>query len=151
MAKKVKVQVLQFGFIGVTNAIVDIVSLNILLFIWPTTQSNLLFVFNTIAYTLAIVNSYIWNKKYTFSHRANSGAKEMILFIIQAIIALVISNLVFIGMVQLLTKQSLMQIPMFINQNIAKGTAMFLSSSASFFLMKFFVFRKSHQRKKEFE
>ncbi|MBM7571000.1 GtrA family protein [Aquibacillus albus] len=142
MAKKLRTQMMQFGFIGISNAIVDIVSLNVLLWIWPTTQSSLLFVFNTIAYILTIINSYIWNTKYTFSHRANIDTKEISLFILQATIALVISNLVFIGAFRLLVDQTFISIPVFISQNIAKGLAMFLSSSASFFFMKFFVFRK---------
>ncbi|MDC3417899.1 GtrA family protein [Aquibacillus salsiterrae] len=149
MAKKLKTQVLQFGFIGASNAVVDILSLNILLLIWPTKGTGMLLTFNTISYILAIINSYIWNTKFTFSHRATSDTREMFLFIIQASIALVISNLVFIGAFQLLEVQPLLPIPSFINQNIAKGLAMFLSSTASFLLMRYLVFRKRETRQTE--
>ncbi|WP_186578187.1 GtrA family protein [Aquibacillus kalidii] len=146
MTKKFKIQLLQFGFIGLSNAVVDIVSLNILLFIWPTDHRTTLILFNTIAYILTIINSYIWNTKYTFSHHANMDSKEILFFILQAAVALIISNLVFIGAVDVMKSQSILQLPTLLIQNIAKGLAMLLSSSASFLFMKFFVF-KSNQTK----
>ncbi|MRH44683.1 GtrA family protein [Aquibacillus halophilus] len=149
MAKKIRGQLIQFGFIGISNAVVDIVTINVLLFIWPTKDSSLLLVFNTIAYILAILNSYVWNTKYTFSHHATIESKEIMLFILQAALALVINNIVFVGMFQLLENQTAFLSPTFVNQNIAKGMAMFLSSSASFFLMKYFVFRKTHKKEKK--
>lgn len=145
MAKKFKTQLVQFGFIGISNAAVDIITLNILLFIWPTEKSSLLLLFNTLAYILTIINSYFWNSKYTFSHHANTDSKEMMLFIIQATIALIISNVVFLGTLKLLSLQTLL--PTFLNQNIAKGIAMFLSSSASFILMKYFVFKQRGKKR----
>lgn len=150
MAKKLRTQVIQFGFIGASNAIVDIVSLNVLLLIWPTKETVLLLTFNTIAYVLAIINSYIWNTKYTFSHRANIDTREISLFIVQAAAALIISNLVFIGAFQLLEAQPLIKIPALISQNISKGLAMFLSSTASFLFMKYLVFRKRSTRQTEY-
>ncbi|CQR46522.1 GtrA-like protein [Paraliobacillus sp. PM-2] len=143
MAKKLKWQVIQFSAIGGSNAIVDIISLNILLAIWPSTNHTILLLFNTISYVLAILNSYIWNTKYTFRHRAFFSRKELILFITQAIIALGVSNLVFLGVFELLEDQTLMPFSKFIIQNIAKGAAMFLSSATSFLLMKFMVFTRS--------
>lgn len=143
MAKRFRWQVLQFSAIGGSNAFVDIVSLNVLLGIWPTNDPTLLILFNTISYTLTIINSYIWNTKYTFRHRAYFNRKEIMLFIGQAIIALGISNLVFLGIFSALDVQTFISFPQFIYQNIAKGSAMFLSSTASFFLMKFMVFKNS--------
>ncbi|GAA5417134.1 hypothetical protein Pryu01_02195 [Paraliobacillus ryukyuensis] len=142
MAKRFKWQVVQFSAIGISNAAVDILSLNLLLIIWPTTDATILLLFNTISYTLAIINSYIWNTKYTFKHHAFFSKRELLLFIGQAIIALGISNLVFLGIFELLEFQSLIDIPIFVIQNISKGAAMFLSSTASFILMKFIVFTK---------
>jgi putative flippase GtrA len=145
MTKKTGTQIIQFSFIGVTNALIDIGSLNILLFLWPTEKTSLLLIFNTIAYTLAIINSYIWNSKYTFKHKANFNYKELGLFLFQAFIALLVSNLVFIGVYQLLKNWFFIPIPKFVNQNISKGMAMFLSSLTSFVLMKYLVFRKRKQ------
>ncbi|WP_182201296.1 GtrA family protein [Paraliobacillus salinarum] len=142
MAKQMKWQVAQFSVIGGSNALVDILSLNILLAIWPSTNHNILLLFNTIAYLLAIFNSYIWNTKYTFRHRSFFGRKELSLFILQAMIALGVSNLVFLGLFEILEFQTIIHFSGFVKQNISKGMAMFLSSTTSFFLMKYFVFNK---------
>ncbi|WP_117168956.1 GtrA family protein [Paraliobacillus sediminis] len=145
MAKKIKWQALQFSTIGISNAVVDISLLNILLWIWPTTDSQFLLIFNTFAYTCAIINSYIWNTKYTFSHRAYFNKKELGWFIIQAFIALLINNGTFIGLMDIFAVQTVINIPSFLARNIAKGMAMFLSSTASFFLMRYLVFKKEEE------
>ncbi|MDC3412327.1 GtrA family protein [Aquibacillus sp. 3ASR75-11] len=147
MAQKTKIQIIQFSFIGIANALIDIGSLNVLLFLWPTEGASTLLIFNTISYTLAIINSYIWNSKYTFSHRANFNYKQIGLFTFQALIALLVSNLVFIGFYELLKDGFFIQVPKFINHNISKGVAMFLSSSTSYLLMRYLVFRKSKPAK----
>ncbi|WP_053218729.1 GtrA family protein [Virgibacillus senegalensis] len=141
MAKKIKAQILQFSFIGIANAVIDIGVLNLLLWKWPTEETSMLFIFNTIAYFLAILNSYIWNVKYTFSHHARINTKEISLFSLQAVVAWIINNLVFIGLSKLLQFSGLPLSSFFVH-NIAKGAAMFLSFSTSFLLMKFIVFRK---------
>ncbi|GGM35957.1 hypothetical protein GCM10011351_22480 [Paraliobacillus quinghaiensis] len=147
MAKKIKGQILQFGTIGISNAVVDIVLLNVFLWIWPTTNPTLLFTFNTIAYVCAIINSYIWNTKYTFRHRAYFSKKELTWFILQAFIALLINNVVFIGLIELFIIQSYISLPSFIARNISKGVAMFLSSTASFFLMRYIVFKEQKRKR----
>ncbi|UFT98268.1 GtrA family protein [Radiobacillus kanasensis] len=142
MAQKASGQVLQFSFIGLSNAVVDLASLNLLLWLWPTEETGLLLLFNTISYTLAIINSYFWNAKYTFGHHSKTDTREVSLFIVQAIIALGVSNAVFIGLMWMFHLPGMMYFPLFVESNISKAAAMFLSSTTSFFLMKFLVFRK---------
>lgn len=146
MTKKTRTQIIQFSFIGVSNAVVDIGSLNLLLLLWPTQDSSLmLLLFNTISYTLAILNSYIWNTKFTFNHTVEFNYTEKGMYLLQALVALIISNVVFISCFKLLGNVDF--ISTFINQNVSKGAAMFLSSSASFLFLKFWVFRKSKKKK----
>ncbi|MFC4023381.1 GtrA family protein [Oceanobacillus longus] len=138
--KETTFQVAQFSAIGVMNALIDIGTLNLLLFFWYTDNNEILLLFNTIAYTLAVTNSYLFNANLTFRKKASKNKKELIFFCIQAIVSLGISNLVFIGGVALL---GFFSIPIFVQNNIAKGAAMFLSSTASFFFMRYFVFRRN--------
>lgn len=138
---EVKKQVLQFSSIGAVNAAVDIGMLNLFLWIWPTSNNMMLLFFNSMAYFLAIANSYYWNSKFTFNRFSDLGAKEVGLFLSQALVAWIVNNLVFIGMINLLEAQEWMAIPVLITRNIAKGLAMFLSFTASFFMMKFVVFK----------
>lgn len=138
-------QVLQYGTIGALNAGVDIGVINLLLWIWPTSDNMMLFLFNSIAYFLAIANSYYWNTKYTFNHFSTLGAKEMGLFLSQALVAWMVSNLVFISMLNILEAQELVSLPALVSRNIAKGLAMLLSFTASFFMMKFIVFNQKQK------
>ena len=136
-------QVMSFSAIGVMNALVDIGALNLLMLFFPTDDRIQLIVYNTIAYTLAITNSYFWNAKLTFPSKAIHDRKQVLLFLAQAIIALGISNLVFYGALLIF---EWMPFPRYIERNISKGLAMLLSSASSFFMMKHLVFPRTKQK-----
>ncbi|WP_240377392.1 GtrA family protein [Bacillus piscicola] len=136
-------QFLQFSIIGIANAGVDIGTLNLLLLLFPTDDRVVLVVFNTIAYSLAVANSYFWNASITFRHTVEKSGRQRLLFILQGIVSLGVSNLVFLGLADIL---QLFPIPRWFRYNLAKGIAMFLSFTASFFMIKYFVFKKKkHQ------
>lgn len=132
-------QFLQFIFVGSLNALIDIGFLNILLFIWPTTNEMLLIIFNTVAYLFAVANSYFWNSRIAFRNHARKDLREKVYFFIQAGISLIISNLAFLGGIHFL---SLFRLSVRLIQNIAKAFAMATPSIASFLFMKYFVFRR---------
>jgi putative flippase GtrA len=132
----------QFGIVGLVNAGVDIGSLNLLLLIWPTNDNGTLILFNTISYILAIINSYFWNSRFTFKQHATFNGKEKLYFILQAAASLMISNIVFISGIYLFL---LFPIPQWLIHNLSKGLAMILSSTASFFFMKYIVFHKGRR------
>jgi len=138
--KRTTVQVFQFSLIGGINAVIDIVSLNILMFIWPTDNPLLLVIFNTIAYVLAVTHSYVANSSLTFRANSAKDRKEIFFFAIQAFGSLIISNLVFV------TVSYFLATPQFIEQNVAKGLSMFVSTVASFFFMRYFVFRRKKKK-----
>lgn len=132
-----------FSVIGASNALIDIGSFNLLLFIWPTENNQLLLLFNSIAYLLAITNSYFWNVRFTFKRHTMNSMKEKILFILQAFVSLLISNLVFAGSTYLF---KVMPIPNWMVNNLGKASAMILSSLASFFMMKYLVFYRKRAK-----
>ncbi|MBN8209675.1 GtrA family protein [Bacillus sp. NTK071] len=136
-------QVMSFSAIGVMNALVDIGVLNLLMLLFPTDDRIQLIVYNTIAYTLAITNSYFWNAKLTFPSKAIHDRKQVLLFLAQAIIALGISNLVFYGALLIF---EWITFPRYIERNISKGLAMLISSASSFFMMKHLVFPRTKQK-----
>ncbi|MFB1081842.1 GtrA family protein [Jeotgalibacillus sp. JSM ZJ347] len=131
-------QFYSYSVIGITCALLDIGVLNGLLILYPTQDPGLLTVFNTLAYTAAVLNSYIWNSRYTFN--VNKNKKQFAGFITQAIISLFIANGVFIGGLWIIEQPDLL--PQWLETNTAKGLSMLLSSLSSFFFMKWFVFRK---------
>lgn len=142
LKKKIKknvFQFLKFKVIGFSNGAIDLVSLNLMLLIWPTKNNWLLLIFNTAAYILAVTNSYIWNSRYTFKQGTEKGMKQKILFVSQAGASLLINNGAFMLGVHLL---SLFISSMWIVDNGAKEFSMVCSSNASFLFMKFIVFRE---------
>lgn len=134
----------QFAIIGLVSGGIDLGSLNLLLYFWPTENSMMLTVFNTIAYALAVTNSYIWNTRFTFKHRASDSAGQIGGFVAQAIASLIISNLVFVLAVKGFGYAD--WFPKWLNYNVSKLLSMFLSSLASFFFMKFLVFKRKKEQ-----
>ncbi|QKY68339.1 GtrA family protein [Lentibacillus sp. CBA3610] len=141
--KRGPLQFLQFGVIGFANAAIDIGTLNVLLILFHTDDRMLLLLYNSLAYMLAVGNSYFWNTNITFKRSAKGSNRQRILFIVQGLISLGVSNLVFLGISDLL---GFITIPNWLRFNIAKGLAMFLSFLASFFMVKYFVFRDYGRR-----
>ena len=136
------IQLLQFSMIGMINGLIDIGVFNGFLLIKPTTAAYTLILYNSAAYVLAVLNSYIWNSKITFSNYSRRTKREVLLFFIQAAISLGISNGVLLLSFRFGTLQ---QLPILLYQNISKAAAMLLSSLTSFFLMKYIVFSNKKQ------
>lgn len=136
------VQYLRFGMVGVTNAVVDLGVLNLLLALHPTRRPAILLVDNTVAVTLAILNSYLWNTRWTFSREATRSRSEKLLFIAQGLLNIITNNLV------LLAAQFLFQtrsgIWYIVGSNVAKLIAMIIASTLSFVLLRTVVFRARH-------
>ncbi|TFD99976.1 GtrA family protein [Jeotgalibacillus sp. R-1-5s-1] len=131
-------QFYKYSLIGLSCALIDIGVLNTLLFAFPTQDAGWLTTFNTVAYTAAILNSYVWNSRYTFNVQKNK--KQFVGFILQATASLFIANGVFIGGIWIM--DALAILPDWAETNTAKGLSMLLSSLSSFFFMKWFVFRR---------
>jgi putative flippase GtrA len=138
-------QFLQFSAIGIANAAIDIGTLNLLLLIFQTEERGWLIVFNTIAYTMAVANSYFWNASITFRTSARGSNKQRINFILQGIVSLGVNNLVFVAFSEILR---FFGVAGWLSLNIAKGIAMVLSFTASFFMIKYFVFKDRKNDKK---
>lgn len=140
--KKGFIQYFKYALIGLSCAAIDLGVLNGLLYFFPTEHRGLLTLYNSIAYGLAVLNSYIWNSRFTFKEGSTHSSKQFFYFIIQSVVSLIISDAVFVGGVDLLKAFSL---PTWLRNNIAKLTSMFLSSIASFFFNKYFVFRSQKE------
>jgi putative flippase GtrA len=75
-------QIARFGIVGLLNTIVDIITLNILLWRFPTHDANLLLFYNSIAYTLGAFNSFGFNNYWTFKHKEAVTGSEILRFVI---------------------------------------------------------------------
>ena len=75
-------QILRFAIVGTLNTTIDVLTLNILLWRFPTHNANLLLLYSSIAYTLGALNSFGLNKYWTFKHRQMITGGELVRFAI---------------------------------------------------------------------
>lgn len=82
-------QIVRFAVVGAMNTIVDFAILNLLYHVigWP------LLVSNTISVSVAIVNSFLWNRYWTFSARRSGGWHQQALaFLLVSLTGLLIND-----------------------------------------------------------
>ncbi len=135
-------QLLKFVFVGFGNAIIDLGVFNGLYFLFPTHNVKRLVIYNTMAVGAAILNSYIWNSRWTFRRqhkRSGPGAmRQRVLFLLQSLINIVVNDLI-LGIIApwIAATHAINHV---LANNIAKLLAMFLASLTSFLMMKLVVF-----------
>jgi putative flippase GtrA len=138
--KKGGIRFSMFSLVGLSNAAVDIGVLNLFLWLQPTREPGLLFLFNGIALVLANANSYLWNTMWTFKGRSNPGPRQTTLFIVQAIANITVSNGIFFALIRPLLTDT--DIPAYLVGNVAKVISIVVASTMSFFLMRYLVFSR---------
>jgi putative flippase GtrA len=73
-------QVLRFGLVGGLNTLVDLLILNGLLLLFPTTSTPILLAYNSLAFSMGAVNSFLLNKYWTFGFRQRTTRRELVRF-----------------------------------------------------------------------
>lgn len=135
-------QLLKFVFVGFGNAMIDLGVFNGLYFLAPTHNVKRLVIYNTMAVGAAILNSYIWNSRWTFraQHRSHGpgATRQRLLFLVQSLINVVVNDLILGFIAPWIAETHL--VDHVLANNIAKVLAMFLASLTSFLMMKLVVF-----------
>jgi len=149
--KELTKQVGKFGIVGVINTFVDIGIFNFLKFI-----IGLSTVFaNIISVSAAIVNSYIWNKKWTFRDKEKNVSKQFVVFVVLSLGGLIINTVVLMFLTQSFTYPSDLAVNIvhflklnsffsdsFVFFNFAKITAILFSMVWDFITYKKFAFKE---------
>ncbi len=136
---RVVFQAAKFATIGAANTIIDFGVLNLLAILWPVGDSDFLFMFyKSISFTVAVVNSYFWNKFWTFEKRDTSrAAGEFLQFI-----AISVSGAVLNVLVATLVKNLLDTETVSVGINIGAAAASLSVLVWNFLGYKFIVFKK---------
>lgn len=137
--RSIVVQFLQFAVVGASNAVVDLGVLNLLLALHPTSMPLALLLDNSIAVALAILNSYLWNTRWTFRTDVTHQQRQRALFVAQALLNIAINNVVLLAVAGILPPAP--TVSSLVLNNVAKLAAMFAASSTSFLLLRLVVFR----------
>lgn len=86
---KILKQIIKFGSVGVLNTLIDLGILNLLVYLGVGAV-----VANSFSFALAAINSFFWNKFWTFRDREGSWKKQIIPFILVALVGLGLSDLI---------------------------------------------------------
>lgn len=130
----------KFTVVGISNAVVDIGVLNMFLWLQPTRNPWELALYNGVALVLANTNSYVWNSMWTFRGRSAHNKRQTILFFLQALINIAVSNGLFLALIRPVLIYT--DVPTYLAGNVAKITSILVASTLSFFLMRYFVFSR---------
>ena len=149
-------QVGKFTSVGILNTVIDIAILNILVFFGLkavlTIGQNQYPVANIIAVSCAMVNSFIWNRRWTFGSKEKAVLPQVIKFLLITLIASYLIQQIVLS--QLYYRFDLLDkfaeilagiIPKtqdFFKLNISKAFAVLGAGIWNFLGYKFFVFRK---------
>jgi len=138
--KKLMTQFIKFGIIGGVNTAIDFSILNLLMWWTGIYDGKQIILLNVIAFSVAVINSYFWNKYWTFKDRDSVDAKEFSQFIVVTLIGLAINSSIVYGVTTFID-------PMFgldkkLWANLAKLMATGLSMIWNFTGYKFVVFKK---------
>jgi putative flippase GtrA len=75
-------QLVRFSTVGGLNTALDLLTLNGLLWLFPTNNALTLVLFNSLAYAVGAINSFLLNKYWTFGHKKSSAWREVQRFVI---------------------------------------------------------------------
>jgi putative flippase GtrA len=130
----------KFSIVGLSNAAIDIGVLNLFLWLEPTREVSLLVFYNGVALVLANLNSYLWNTLWTFRGRAAHDVRQIVLFALQVLVNIGISNGLFWALVHPIIVYT--DVPTYLAGNVAKIISVTVASTISFFIMRYVVFSR---------
>ena len=131
----------KFTIVGFSNAVVDIGTLNLFLWLAPTRDPSVLVLYNGVALLLANLNSYVWNTRWTFRSRAKrNDFRQRALFALQVLVNITISNGLFWIMIRPVLIHT--DVPAYLAGNVAKIISVVVASTIGFFFMRYVVFTR---------
>lgn len=133
-------QLPRFGLIGGLNAILDLLVLNGLLWLFPTARTLMILVYTVIAYGVGATNSFLLNKYWTFKRRQRTTWKEFARFAATILFGLG-WNIAFISLASTIAHPFVPNTVVW--TNVSKIVAMGSTACISFLAMRLWIFVKT--------
>jgi putative flippase GtrA len=129
-------QYIMYGFVGGINYIIDIATLNVLMFITQLYHGQIFFVFKLISLILYSINGYYMNRKFTFRCRAKRSFLSYAFILLLAALAngWILSQFTMMKPVSISPR---------LWANIVNLGASLTTGTASFLLNKYIIFKKN--------
>ncbi len=142
--KKGGIRFSKFTVVGFLNALVDIGTLNLFLWLASTRDPSVLALYNGVALVLANLNSYVWNTRWTFKGRAERrNLRQRVLFTVQALLNILVSNGLFFVLIRPVLVYT--DVPAYLAGNVAKIVSVVVASTISFFVLRYVVFTRKRR------
>jgi putative flippase GtrA len=139
---------MRFGMVGILNTLIDVLTLNILLWRFPTHNANLLLIYNSLAYTLGALNSFSLNKYWTFKQKRSTTGGEIVRFAIINVTGILCNDITIWVVARILHPLISSNI---LWANVSKLSAIAVTFLVSYFGMRLWVFAnnpQAHQKNK---
>ena len=134
-------QLSKFGLIGIANTVIDLGIYNLFIFMSDISSGYLIAVFKSFSVLAAIVNSYIWNKFWSFEKKETGNVgEEFTQFLLISLVGLLLNVGITAFVVNVIGTPAGMAEKTW--ANIGGLTASILVLTWNFIGYKFFVFKK---------
>ena len=134
-------QILRFSIVGILNTSIDVLTLNILVLLFPIHNANLLLIYNSIAYLFGALNSFLLNKYWTFKRKHTVTGGELLRFAIINVIGILCNDAIIWSAARLLHTM----IPnTVVWANAAKLCAVLGTALVTYLGMRLWVFAGKH-------
>jgi len=90
------VRLVKYSLVGLSNTVVSFAVLNLFFFLWPPVTQAILVAGSTAAYAAGDVNSFWWNKHWTFGG-GNNHRTQIVRFALVSIVCMAINAAVVWG------------------------------------------------------
>jgi putative flippase GtrA len=87
-------QLFRFCLVGGLNTGIDLLILNVLLWIWPTQNTEHLLAYNSFAYAFGAINSFILNKYWTFRNKQQTTYGEILRFALTTACGIICNDII---------------------------------------------------------
>lgn len=140
ITKRLSLQFGKFALIGFLNTGIDFAVLNLLMWSFAIYSGSWLAFFNVVSFSIAVTNSYFWNKYWVFrAGGTENKTTEFTKFLIVSIIGIFINTFIVYGFATFLPP--ILGISPALWVNIGKALASGVSLLWNFAGYKLFVFR----------
>lgn len=134
-------QLAKFGLIGIANTVVDLGIYNLFIYLSDVSSGYLIVVFKSFSVLAAIVNSYVWNKFWSFEKKeVHNVGEEFTQFLMVSLVGLLLN----VGITAFVV--NVIGAPAGVAEktwaNVGGLTASILVLTWNFIGYKFFVFKK---------
>src|SRR5256885_215908 len=86
-------QILRFSLVGLLNTALDLLVFNGFIWLLPTSNTTLLLIYNSIAYALGGINSFLLNKYWTFGRRQAASVGEVSRFMVTTLLGILCNDM----------------------------------------------------------